>query len=305
MISPSTDPSIHSSIYPSNNPPTDQFLKKIARHIWQRKALWLICKHPLDIPRVHIADLRGKYHFHGLDIVEMRALHHVLPTWEGSSNGSDNHKAEWRRGLKARLDELVAKEIVGELTSEEARNAAYADYDAEAMVIFDPDKPLHRQFGVSASAATLLPGQRRAKVYSTPSSSGRGGVEGVDGPCDISSLSAHIGITLPSTGGDSPCSSPTNIYPAAGTRASNGPLSNNNNNSGSSSSNNSNNNSSGSGNRGHNLDGSNSGGSSSGGSSSGGGGSNGSRRPPLPKGNNMAPHSHSHLPSNSRARINR
>ena len=62
---------------------SDGVPKKIARHIWQRKALWLICKHPLDIPRVHIADLRGKYHFHGLDIVEMRALHHVLPSWEG------------------------------------------------------------------------------------------------------------------------------------------------------------------------------------------------------------------------------
>ena len=34
---------------------------------------------------------------------------------------------------------------MGELTSEEARNPAYADYDSEIMAIFDPDKPLHRQ----------------------------------------------------------------------------------------------------------------------------------------------------------------
>ena len=102
--------------------------RKVARHIWERKALWLICMHPSDVPRIHIADLRGKYvaagcgpappsfpvprftslsaatdnryNFHGLDLVEMRALHHVLPTWEG--NASDNQKADWRRTFKVR-----------------------------------------------------------------------------------------------------------------------------------------------------------------------------------------------------------
>ena len=38
--------------------------RKVARHIWERKALWLICMHPSDVPRVHIADLRGKYVAH-------------------------------------------------------------------------------------------------------------------------------------------------------------------------------------------------------------------------------------------------
>jgi len=35
--------------------------RRVARHIWERKALWLICMHPSDVPRIHIADLRGKY----------------------------------------------------------------------------------------------------------------------------------------------------------------------------------------------------------------------------------------------------
>ena len=37
----------------------------------------------------------------------------------------------------------MAKEILGELPSDEARNAAYAEH--EGLEVFDPDKPLHRQ----------------------------------------------------------------------------------------------------------------------------------------------------------------
>jgi hypothetical protein len=192
--------------------------------------------------------------------------------WIGEGNGSDNQKAEWRRGLKARLDELVAKEILGELTPDEARNPAYADYDTETMVIFDPDKPLHRQFGVSASAATLRPGQRRATVYATPSSAGHGPLPAVEGINDISTLSAQIGITLPSTGGDSPCSSPVNIHPAngTGTKASSGLLSNNNIN-----------------NKQNGISSSSIRDSSTNSSSNS---NSSSRRPPLPKGNNNTPH---------------
>ena len=106
---------------------------------------------------------------------------------------------------------------------------------------------------------------------------GRGQLQGVEGAHanDISTLSAQIGITLPSTGSDSPCSSPTNIYPASGTRAS------------------VNSNSSSSGNRGSNVvasSSSNNNNSSS--SSSSGVGNDGNRRPPLPKGNNMTPHNY-------------
>lgn len=94
--------------------------QKIADRVWRKKALWLLCMHPSDIPKVHIADLRGKYDCFGLDIVELGAVWHILPRWEGGSP-----KAEWRRALKSRLDELVSKELAGKLSPSESRDAAY------------------------------------------------------------------------------------------------------------------------------------------------------------------------------------
>ena len=94
--------------------------QKIADRVWSKKALWLLCMHPTDIPKVHIADLRGKYDCHGLDIVELGALWHILPRWKGGSP-----KAEWRRALKSRLDELVAREISGKIFANELRDPAY------------------------------------------------------------------------------------------------------------------------------------------------------------------------------------
>lgn len=98
--------------------------QKIADRVWSKKALWLLCMHPTDIPKVHIADLRGKYDCHGLDIVELGALWHILPRWEGGSP-----KAEWRRALKSRLDELLAREISGKISANELRDPAYKVHD--------------------------------------------------------------------------------------------------------------------------------------------------------------------------------
>jgi len=44
----------------------------IAKRLWEKRALSLIVTHPDDIAKIHIADLRGKYHYVGLDIIEMR-----------------------------------------------------------------------------------------------------------------------------------------------------------------------------------------------------------------------------------------
>lgn len=99
---------------------TDGVPKGVADRIWNKKVLWLLCMHSADIPKVHIADLRGKYDCHGLDIVELRALWHILPKWEGGSP-----KAEWRRVFKTRLDELVAKEISGKISENEVRDTVY------------------------------------------------------------------------------------------------------------------------------------------------------------------------------------
>jgi hypothetical protein len=92
----------------------------IANRIWSKRVLWLLCVHPTDLPKIHMADLRSRYAFHGLDLVEMRALWHCLPAWNG-----DNPKAEWKREFKRKLDSLAAQEITGEIDADEARNPAY------------------------------------------------------------------------------------------------------------------------------------------------------------------------------------
>jgi hypothetical protein len=78
----------------------------------------MVCPH--RILQVHIADLRGKYDYHGLDIVEMRALWYVLPPWTGNSQ-----KAEWRKMFKSKLDDMVVREILGTIDPDELRDSAY------------------------------------------------------------------------------------------------------------------------------------------------------------------------------------
>jgi hypothetical protein len=94
----------------------------IAHHIWNNKVLWLICMHREDIRKVHVGDLRGKYNFHGLDIVEMRAVWYALPDW---NEVIDPPKFEWREGFKMKLDEMAYRESSGKLTEKELRHSVY------------------------------------------------------------------------------------------------------------------------------------------------------------------------------------
>ena len=113
--------------------------KDAAERIWNKKILWLICMHPNDIPKIHIADLRGKYSFHGLDIVEMRAVWKCIPSWTGN-----NEKSDWKIMFKQRLDDLVMREMTGKLSNNEARHPAYANCDGIAF--FDYNDELLEQF---------------------------------------------------------------------------------------------------------------------------------------------------------------
>lgn len=118
-----------------------------AERIWHKKILWLVSMHPDDMLKIHIADLRGKYQFHGLDIVEMRAIWHVIPkAWQG-----DNPKADWRHAFKERLDSLVAKEMIGDLEDYEQRHPSYAQIEEENIQVYDPSAPLMKRFGDSCN----------------------------------------------------------------------------------------------------------------------------------------------------------
>lgn len=110
----------------------------VAERIWNKKILWFICMHPEDLPKIHIGDLRARYHFHGLDLTEMRAIWHCLPNWQG-----DNPKAEWKRDFKRKLDALSAGEITGDIDPDDLRNSVYDGLDG--LKIFDPDQELNKQ----------------------------------------------------------------------------------------------------------------------------------------------------------------
>jgi len=119
----------------------------VAGRIWHKRILWLACMHADDIKRIHIADLRGKYSFHGLDIFEMRAIWYIIPSWEGT-----NPKSEWKESFKARLHELSAKEITGTLSDIEERHPAYSK--CERFDVYDSKVPLKR-LHVDSTSSTV------------------------------------------------------------------------------------------------------------------------------------------------------
>ncbi len=130
----------------------------IADRIWNNKLLWLVCMHDDDIPKIHIADLRGKYSSHGLDIVEMRALWKVLrDKWP-----SGDARGEWLNTFKSKLEFLILKERQETLGPNESRHYVYSnnivdenDLNEEDKSRFypreiaycDPDAPLIKRFG--------------------------------------------------------------------------------------------------------------------------------------------------------------
>lgn len=63
----------------------------------------------------------------GLDVVELRALWFSLPHWDStSSNPLEVRKAEWKEGVKSKLDNQVYRMIVtGNLPNHLKRNPVY------------------------------------------------------------------------------------------------------------------------------------------------------------------------------------
>jgi hypothetical protein len=58
----------------------------------------------------------------GLDLVEMRAVWHVLPDW---AEDKDGEKAEWKMNFKHQMDELAAREENGTAGENLKRHHAY------------------------------------------------------------------------------------------------------------------------------------------------------------------------------------
>lgn len=95
----------------------------LATRIMRNRALWLIRMDTKDIASVHIADLKFKYSFIGLDIIELRALYACLP--EKFDNDPKNEKENWKKSLIQSLKDMENQEKNGKLPKRLIRNSAY------------------------------------------------------------------------------------------------------------------------------------------------------------------------------------
>ena len=57
--------------------------KTAAKRLLEKPVLWLLRLQPVEFPKVQSADLMGQFTWHGLDLIEMRALYMVLPPLAG------------------------------------------------------------------------------------------------------------------------------------------------------------------------------------------------------------------------------
>ena len=112
----------------------------LAFRIWDIKALWLIVMHRENILKISISDLRSKYNYQSLDLIELRALYFNLPVWEESSPES-----EWKKSVKRVIEEYSKTELNGVLNESSNRNKAYEG--CEQLSLFDPYIPLTSEHG--------------------------------------------------------------------------------------------------------------------------------------------------------------
>ncbi|EGB07893.1 hypothetical protein AURANDRAFT_64471 [Aureococcus anophagefferens] len=80
--------------------------KAAAKRVFANPALWLTRASKGAIAKVHIADLRSRYHVQSLSLLELRAVYAALP-----EAFDDAEKASWRADLERKL-ERMAKETL-------------------------------------------------------------------------------------------------------------------------------------------------------------------------------------------------
>tara|TARA_B100001769_G_scaffold271521_1_gene264432 strand:+ start:3258 stop:4193 length:936 start_codon:yes stop_codon:yes gene_type:complete len=95
----------------------------LATRIMRNRALWLIRMDVKDIANVHIADLKFKYSFTGLDIIELRALYACLP--DKFEHDPKNEKENWKNSLIQSIKDIENQEKNGTLPKRLIRNSAY------------------------------------------------------------------------------------------------------------------------------------------------------------------------------------
>lgn len=123
----------------------------IAKRILSKKCLWLVRVSTLDIARMHIAELAGRFNpeAQGLDIIEIAAIFACIPTL--FPNDPDHRKERWRASIEQNLNNLLAEKIKGSLTASKQRCPVY-----KAQIgLFAHRESLHVVQAVSSSQAFM------------------------------------------------------------------------------------------------------------------------------------------------------
>ncbi|CAM9574677.1 unnamed protein product, partial [Choristocarpus tenellus] len=119
----------------------------LAKRVFERKVLWLLRAPESMVSKIHLVELKSKYIANDLDLMELRAVYTCLPV--KFENDADGAKGLWRAGFRKRLEELVKKDIAGQLKGSEARHPAYEDCEEGP---FDPDAAVEAQETIRSSA---------------------------------------------------------------------------------------------------------------------------------------------------------
>jgi len=114
--------------------------EKIAKRVFDKKALWFCRMDPAFISKMHAAVLCSKYAYQGLDLTEMRAVFASIP--ETFENDGDGKKKKYRMDMQQKLKDLTAKEANGGLTGNNLRNRVYS---AQTIGRFDPDDAIVKE----------------------------------------------------------------------------------------------------------------------------------------------------------------
>ena len=79
--------------------------KACAKRIFQTPALWLCRAEAERVAKFHVADLRGRYAYDRLTLLELRAVFVSLPAF------TDEAKAAWKQGLEDKLRQFETGDL--------------------------------------------------------------------------------------------------------------------------------------------------------------------------------------------------
>lgn len=106
--------------------------KELAVRLMRNRVLWLVHMDPNQIALTHLADLRFKYSFAGLDIIEMRALYACMP--EKFEHDDTGEKMQWLSSVREKLSDMINHDKNNTLISRLKRNQAYLEKKEQKII---------------------------------------------------------------------------------------------------------------------------------------------------------------------------